>query len=87
MGAGEDVVGGVGIVYDHEVGHADDEIMDIQHRHLEVIAPSLHVHLDAENCLLIIAVRRSSRLELSRHMSMFRAGSAHSDLSIGSEVA
>lgn len=54
------VVGAIGVVYSHGVGHADEELTDIQHNYLDVILSSLHVHLDKENCMLIIVVRGDS---------------------------
>ena len=47
-------------MYSHEVGHADEELTDVQHNYLDVILSSLHVHLDKENCMLIIVVRGDS---------------------------
>lgn len=53
----EEVVGAIGVLYDHEVYHVDEELTDVQHRYLPVIVASTHVHLDQRNCLLIVIVR------------------------------
>lgn len=57
---GGEVVGAVGVVYDHEVSRVDEELTDLQHRYMNVIVAATHVHLDQRNCLLIIIVRGPS---------------------------
>ena len=54
MGTG---VGAITMVYDHEVKGLEEELTDIQHHFEETICSSMHVHLDADNCLEIIAVK------------------------------
>jgi CopG family nickel-responsive transcriptional regulator len=54
MGKG---VGAIAMVYDHRIKGLEEELTDIQHHHKEIICSSMHVHLDADNCLEIIAVR------------------------------
>lgn len=54
---GEEVVGAIGILYDHEVNHVDEELTDVQHKYLSIIVASTHVHLDQRNCLLIVIVK------------------------------
>jgi len=51
------VAGVLGIIYDHEVGHADEVLTDIQHKYLDVVISTMHIHLDVRNCMLAIAVR------------------------------
>ena len=50
-------VGVVGVIYNHDVGHADEELTDIQHKYMDVIVSTVHVHLDEEKCMLAIIVR------------------------------
>ena len=57
---GGKVVGAIGIVYSHDVSGADEELTDVQHRHLDVVVSAVHVHLDPKNCLLIVIVRGDS---------------------------
>ena len=45
------------IIYDHEVRRIDSTLTELGHEHRLVIVSSLHLHLDAENCLNIIVVR------------------------------
>jgi len=54
MGRG---VGVIVMVYDHEVRGLEKELTDVQHHFEETICSSMHVHLDKENCLEIIAIR------------------------------
>lgn len=56
----KEVVGSINVLYNHEIGDSDKELTEIQHRFLDVIVSTMHVHLDKERCLLIIAIRGSS---------------------------
>ena len=49
-------VGAITMVYDHESKGLEDYLTDIQHNFEDIIRSSMHVHLDKENCLEIIAV-------------------------------
>ena len=49
--------GVIGVVYRHEVKNIDKQLTEIQHEHLNIIPSALHIHLDKERCMLIIAVR------------------------------
>ncbi len=49
--------GVIGVLYNHDVGHVDEELTDIQHKFLDIIISALHIHLDRERCMLLIAVR------------------------------
>lgn len=51
------VVAVIGLVYNHEVGEADEELTDIQHEFMDVIVSAVHIHLDRERCLLAIFAR------------------------------
>ena len=50
-------VGAITMVYDHEVKGLEEELTDLQHHFEGTICSSMHVHLDDENCLEIIAIR------------------------------
>jgi CopG family nickel-responsive transcriptional regulator len=58
MGEG---IGTIAMVYDHEVKGLEEELTDIQHRFEETICSSIRVHLNANNCLEIIAVKGKAR--------------------------
>jgi len=45
------------LLYDHHRQHVQAALTDIQHDHHEVIIATLHVHLDHDNCMELLAVR------------------------------
>ena len=54
---GREVMGTLTIVYNHHTTDLQSKLHDIQHRYLEAIVSSMHVHLDADNCLEVIVLR------------------------------
>jgi CopG family nickel-responsive transcriptional regulator len=54
MGRG---VGAIVMVYDHSVKGLEKELTDVQHHFEATIRSSMHVHLNEDLCLEIIAVR------------------------------
>lgn len=52
----EPVVGSITMVYDHHVPELASTIEDIEHEHADLILSSMHVHLDHDTCLELIAV-------------------------------
>ena len=50
-------VGVIGVIYDHDVSHADEELTDIQHEYLGIIVAALHIHVERRKCALYIFVR------------------------------
>lgn len=50
-------VGIIGVVYDHSVKHADEQLTHVQHDFIDIIVSTMHVHLDKKKCMLIIAIR------------------------------
>lgn len=54
MGSG---IGAIAMIYDHEVKGLKEDLTDVQHHFEETICSSMHVHLDGDSCLEIIAVR------------------------------
>lgn len=57
---GREVVGTLTIVYNHHTTDLQSKLHDIQHRYLDAIVSSLHVHLDADSCLEVIVLRGES---------------------------
>jgi len=45
------------LVYDHHRTQLSDRLLDIQHKHTDVIIASTHVHLDHNHCLEVIFLR------------------------------
>jgi len=58
--SGEEIVGTVTMVFDHHASDLSDKLDSLQHAHHERIISSMHVHLDAHNCLEVIVVRGKS---------------------------
>lgn len=57
--AGEEVVGVILLVYDRRVRDLEAKLTDIQHEHHGQILSTMHIHLDFDHCLEVIAVRGS----------------------------
>ena len=58
----EEVIGVLGLVFDHEVRELTETLTSIQHRHAKLIVSSSHIHLDTHNCLEVIILRGRSVL-------------------------
>ncbi len=50
-------VGVISLTYNHHQRGLVDALADIQHKHLDVIRSSLHVHVDEETCLEVIVLQ------------------------------
>ncbi len=57
----QETVGTITIVYNHHTRELDHALTDMQHRSYQQIISSLHVHLDAHNCLEVLVVKGKSR--------------------------
>lgn len=57
----EETVGTVTLVYNHHVRDLSDKLTEQQHSHHSEIVSTLHVHLDAHNCLEVLVVRGKAR--------------------------
>ena len=53
----EEMIGTVTLVYDHHVHDLAEKLNEQQHAHNDKIISSLHVHLDAHNCLEVLVAR------------------------------
>ena len=53
----KEIAGTITLLYDHHKQHVQAPLTDIQHDHHEVIIATLHVHLDHDNCMELLAVR------------------------------
>jgi CopG family transcriptional regulator, nickel-responsive regulator len=56
-GGDAETVGTITLVYDHHVHDLQDNLTDLQHNLHEAIISTVHVHLDAHNCLEVLIVR------------------------------
>ena len=60
---GEDfeTVGTITIIYDHHKRELSEKIIDHQHHQHDRIISTMHVHLDAHNCLEVLAVKGKAK--------------------------
>ena len=52
-----EVAGTITLVYDHDRPNVQEFLTDLQHKHLNLIISTVHVHLDHHNCLEVLVVR------------------------------
>ena len=57
-----ELVGTVTLVYDHHTRDLADKLTEHQHSHHDAIISSLHVHLDAHNCLEVVVLKGQARV-------------------------
>jgi CopG family nickel-responsive transcriptional regulator len=55
------VVGSLTLVYDHHTRLLPEKLADLQHESHALVVSTLHVHLDHDLCLEIVALRGKSR--------------------------
>jgi CopG family nickel-responsive transcriptional regulator len=52
------------LVYDHHRTHLTERLLELQHRHAEMVISTMHVHLDHDTCLEVLVLRgRAGALE------------------------
>lgn len=52
-----EAIGTVTMVFNHGSGDLSDKLDALQHSHHDKIVSSMHVHLDAHNCLEVLVIR------------------------------
>lgn len=57
-----EVAGSITMVYDHHVPGLSAKLDKIQHRHASEIVSVMHIHLDDDACLELIAVRGQAQI-------------------------
>jgi CopG family transcriptional regulator, nickel-responsive regulator len=45
------------LVYDHHRTNLTEKLLELQHRHTDMVVSTMHVHLDHDNCLEVIVLR------------------------------
>ncbi len=60
--ADKETVGILGAVYNHEIRELTENLIKIQHQHIDLVISSTHIHLDHHNCLEVIVLRGKSSL-------------------------
>jgi len=58
---GGEVTGAITLVYNHHRRELVDKLTDIQHDYHNIVISTLHIHLDYDNCLEIIAVKGNAK--------------------------
>jgi CopG family transcriptional regulator, nickel-responsive regulator len=53
----QDAAATLTIVYDHHRTRLADRLLELQHRHTDMVVSTMHVHLDHDNCLEVIVLR------------------------------
>jgi len=53
----EETVGTITLIFNHHLYTLSDDLTSKQHEHHSLIISSMHLHLDHDNCLEIIAVK------------------------------
>lgn len=56
-----ETVGTITMVFDHHASDLSEKLDSLQHAHHDKIVSSMHVHLDAHNCLEVVVVRGASQ--------------------------
>lgn len=59
-GSDEEIVGTVTMVFDHHASDLSEKLDSLQHKHHDKIVSTMHIHLDAHNCLEVLVVRGPS---------------------------
>lgn len=55
--ANQEAMGTITLVFDHHAKDLSDKLTAIQHDRHELILSTMHLHLDQDNCLEVIAVK------------------------------
>lgn len=57
-----DRVGTITLIYDHHRRELPERLMELQHNFTHEIISTMHVHLDHDNCLEVLAVRGDAKV-------------------------
>jgi len=57
----QEIVGTITLVYEHHKRDLSERLTAIQHDHVNAVLSTLHIHLDHDNCLEVIAVRGTAK--------------------------
>lgn len=83
--AGEEALGTITVVYDHEKRHLSHQLTAVQHHHHEEILATTHIHLDRHTCAEMIMVKgRAGVIEGLAEELRRQKGVFHVSLSISS---
>jgi len=57
QGGKKEMIGTITLVYNHHTRGLLDTLIDLQHHFHDLVISTMHLHLDEENCLEILAVK------------------------------
>lgn len=61
--AGEkETIGVLSLIYNHEIRELGEILTRIQHKHVDLIVSSTHIHIDHHNCLEVIILKGKGKL-------------------------
>lgn len=81
----EEAIGTITFVYNHHAPKLNDKLLNIQHRFLNVILTTTHIHLDHHLCAETVLVRgRAQRIQELCSAIRKQKGVLHASLSISS---
>lgn len=80
---GRQTVGTLTLVYDHHKSDLAQKMTEIQHESLEIIITSLHVHIDAHNCMEVLVLKGpGSKLKETAQRLISTRGVKHGRLAL-----
>jgi CopG family nickel-responsive transcriptional regulator len=78
----QEIVGTLTIVFNHHASDLQNKLDQIQHSHFQKIISSMHIHLDAHNCLEVVVLKgRSSDIRQLAESILGVKGVKHGQLS------
>ena len=83
---GEDAVGVLSLVYDHEVRALGEKLTHLSHHHIKEIISTTHVHLDESNCLEVILIKgKAEKVKAFADQMIATKGVKHGKLMLTTE--
>jgi CopG family nickel-responsive transcriptional regulator len=82
----KETVGTITLVYNHHTRELADHLTHMQHDHHQSIISSMHVHMDAHNCLEVLVVKgKASRIKKIADQLIGTKGVKHGKLTLTTE--
>jgi CopG family nickel-responsive transcriptional regulator len=81
----QETVATLTLIYDHDTHELSERLTDLQHTFHKQVVSTVHVHLDAHNCLEVLILRGKSG-EIRRHADLLSSikGVKHGKLAMSS---
>jgi len=82
-GGEKEMIGTITLVYNHRTRGLSDTLTDLQHHFHELIISTMHLHLDEENCLEVLAVKgRADKIKAVADKLISMRGVKHGKLTM-----